>query len=223
MPDLKHIQENLFNALTGQHTHNASDLTPCSRLTVYQSAYRSRLEESLVEDFPRTLDLMGDQSTHIIDDYLNTQISKFWNLAQYSQKFPAHVANRYDAGIEHLAKVEWAACVARAIGHQHQTASEIPSDPLTFVINDSLQTVVTADRFFTFVWDYQGIQEEDTDPPTGKIWNRLIDAWKRGDSLDSTMETAVDPELLLTPQHLGHVIQSLTTKGILLGFRPESG
>jgi hypothetical protein len=85
------------------------------RWSIYNLGYRSRLKNSLREDFPETLELMGEFSfINQVEDFIQKTPSRYWTLAEYSREFPEFLAQRQVSPEHSLkAKLEWAKIEAR--------------------------------------------------------------------------------------------------------------
>lgn len=102
-------------------------LTIADRIGIYQDAYFIRLTESLKDDFPECLDLMGFADFEsALTEFIRTHPSKVRNLAEYSADFPEFLRTRYPE-IHETARKEWLTILSLQAGEPRKkiTAEEV--------------------------------------------------------------------------------------------------
>lgn len=77
------------------------------RLKIYQNAFRTRLLESLKDDFTKVLSFTGEKEFEILAyEYIKKFPSRFQNLAEFSQDFPLFLKTK-DTYLYELAIQDW--------------------------------------------------------------------------------------------------------------------
>lgn len=83
------------------------------RIKVYRNAYYIRISESLEEDFPKTIKLLGINIKDLTKDFLKEHPSDSYYLSNISSKFPRYIADKYpNTKASELAIFEWNECLA---------------------------------------------------------------------------------------------------------------
>lgn len=98
-------------------------LTIADRIGIYQDAYFIRLAESLKDDFPKCLDLMGVADFEsALTEFIRTHPSKVRNLAEYSADFPEFLRIRHPE-VHETARKEWLTILSLQAGEPHNKMS----------------------------------------------------------------------------------------------------
>lgn len=119
MPDLKSIQQAFTRyLLRGEtnivaHVTDPADFDGMTRLAVYANAYRTRLHEALLEDFPALAHALGETDFDVLcADYIDAHPSPYFSLRDYGARLPAWLATHSLAAtrpwLSELAALEWA-------------------------------------------------------------------------------------------------------------------
>lgn len=67
-----------------------------NRMAVYQDSYRFRMSDSVIADYPRVQKLLSEEEfKDLVTSFIYSHFSRFTNLAEYSQEFPAYVAKQF--------------------------------------------------------------------------------------------------------------------------------
>lgn len=159
-PSLRDWQERFFLSLQTQTTNNVvreliretAEFSSVERLEVYTYAYQKRISDSLRDDFPVLLHLIGDEEfSNLCAEFLKHHASQSPNLADFSQRFSAFVANQNpqtpnDEALAELAKAEWVLCeifhtpIQRAASPEEwQILSQSLPNKICFVIDASVR------------------------------------------------------------------------------------
>lgn len=88
-------------------------LSPIDRLDIYANMYFFRIRDALKEDFPKVLEIVGEENFHnLVTGYLLKYPSKHWSLRYVGQHFANYLkAKRISSRssfLSDLAKFEWA-------------------------------------------------------------------------------------------------------------------
>lgn len=112
-------------------------------LEVYRNAYAIRMSESLLEDFPHTLDaveeFMGGCPVAWVNTYLEQHPSRYASLAEVGSDFARFLSGsdavRAIPWISDLARLEWAGILARTAGR----GSQLPRSQAVLCDRDELR------------------------------------------------------------------------------------
>ena len=181
-------------------------LAPKHHFSVYQSAYRLRLRDSLKDDFPETLENISD-ATEILDAFIEAHPSRSWTLAEFAREFPRFIEKK-SPELALSAKKEWARWIAFSIGVSEPEPYDL-EETFALFINPSLQVVSEGETCYLIYDSRQGIKEH----AIPRQWLPLIE---RSQAL-SPFQT-IQSELNAPEAELVALVQEWSALGIILGF-----
>jgi hypothetical protein len=137
---------------------NTPPVPTLERISVYRNAYRIRLVESMEEDFPEVLQILGQSEFEKLTfAYLDRYPSRYWTLARVGENFARFI--RSSTWVEQfpyladLAKFEWLHIeCSRALLSPPADFSHFSKIPIQEQMGMSLVLGRTV-RFFSAPWD----------------------------------------------------------------------
>lgn len=113
---LEQLQAEVFAHVVGQGSEAAERhllggplLSPNARLDIYAGMYLARTHDALLDDYPLTAKLLGEQFHSLVHAYAEGHPSTHHSLARYGAAFAAFLSQQaVRPDVSALAKLEWA-------------------------------------------------------------------------------------------------------------------
>lgn len=146
--------------LSELHIKNQPPLSCKERLFIYQNAYRLRIIDSIVEDYPQVSDFLGENEfEHLVSSFIRKTPSRSWSLGEYSKEFleflgSTKAVQKYPF-LADLAQMEWCENVSFLAAQEEvfdfpQFLSSIPENEVQNVVLQLSGSVF----LFQSQWDF---------------------------------------------------------------------
>lgn len=223
---LSELQKQISEAITGESLSESIAplvrVTPAfsssQRLGVYQFAFRTRMIESLEQDFSITRKLIGDSTfEELVLEFVRKIPSVFPSIAEISRGFPSFLKSTYSesSAIFDVAQFEWILVeTSNAWLASESTLSglnQLPSDEQLQVMLRKNPSVC----LFESSWEIDSLTEDSRELPATKLTRLAIYPAAYGAKFEALSQIEWNAlSLLRDPIQLGNLGEKLESLGL---------